>query len=121
MALDLQYRAFKYGVKRHYTNDEVGRCLNLYFPTLSIRDFHKPEHRFCKQDFNGLFVNSMIEVLLKHNINYHVLFLPYFAGDIQISEEISSKMPSSSVLDSNRYTLDRTYAAINVYKDADLY
>lgn len=79
----------------------------------------KPLQRFNKLGSKELFVDGMIDVLLKLNTEHHILFLPHVADDISISEEISSKVPNSSVIDFSRYAFDRTYAAMNLYKDAD--
>ena len=46
------------------------------------------------------------------------MFLPHVATDIALSEEVSQKVSNSSVLDFSRFAFDRTYAAMNLYKDA---
>lgn len=79
----------------------------------------KPIHRFKDQVSRESFINSMIEVLSIHNKKYHVLFLPHVVADISLSEEISIHVENSSVLDFSRYAFDRTYAALNLYKDAE--
>lgn len=61
----------------------------------------------------------MVDVLKKYNDERHVLFIPHVADDISISEEISANVSNSSVLNFSRYAFDRTYAAMNLYKDAD--
>lgn len=79
----------------------------------------KPLHRFKNNESKKLFINSMVQVLLLYNEDYHILFLPHVVADISISKEISNQLPNSSILDFGRYAFDRTYAALNIYKNAE--
>lgn len=78
----------------------------------------KPQHRFKPEGSKESFMESMVEVLSKYSESYHVLFLPHVPDDISISVEISNQLSNSSVLDFSKYAFDRSYAAMNLYKDA---
>lgn len=79
----------------------------------------KPEHRFGTKESKDYFIKSMTKVLSKYNSNYHVLFIPHVFADTSLSEELSKNISNSSVLDFGKYAFDRTYIAMNLYKDAD--
>lgn len=78
----------------------------------------KSQHRFNKVGSKESFINSIVDVLSSYK-EYHILFLPHVYDDIEISQEISNRLNNSSVLDFSRYAFDRTYAAMNLYKDAE--
>lgn len=78
----------------------------------------KPQHRFSKKDSRNKFVESMSDVLNKYSSEYQIIFLPHVYDDISLSNEISKYVVNSEVLDFSKYAFDRTYAAMNLYKDA---
>lgn len=79
----------------------------------------KPEHRFGASGNKDKFIKNMVEVLSRYNNKYHILFIPHVFADISMSEDISKEVSNSSVLNFGKYAFDRTYIAMNLYKDAE--
>lgn len=79
----------------------------------------KPEHRFGTPENRDTFIKNMIEVLSEYNSQYHILFIPHVFADASLSKDISKEISNSSVLDFGKYAFDRTYIAMNLYKDAE--